>query len=958
MNRILHLGVLASLVMALDPCAEPPLTDEEAAGCPPPTYERCVNPQNRCDRYFHAQAKLDPKAACSLQIQQATNAGFYAQPPNRTTLKPDRIYGTGLMEIGADTGKAQVQVTQASIYPVEAQDQAVSGKLTAQGLTGSYMGSVRNTAVNLAADPSRPPALRAAADPPAQGQLKFTPPTVIPKPGPIIPWLDPLRMKRDTWEANGDKVSSCEEYVFEKYYEYTRFEDAVARAGLDDPRAAFNVAYGDASQSTSIGTLGVAQEKVGTWGPFLAMTVNGRNDVPALVQFPVAGLWPKNDFYSAPLPASSHITIESDPGGKDYLVIPPGTQSVLVHLGHLHRKTLSFVGTAFDDESLTAILQGTPKHSESWTWHQQMNQRNASVLDDVLYDFDERKRAFLLLLERRREMEQTIAASITHEAAPMAGTNKFQTRWWLDPIWNPAPDLTRQIAQVGVNVLNQTNANPYALPGAVKPLTTGFNQPSLPADSLPSVAPQVLSACSDDANPLVCMFYRLEAIDDAIESALQNAREIGCVSDPSSPTSGPLPCDWSPQTFASRVQFLFAQEREADFQKCEAATQDDFASLEKFTFRVPALDAHGVTQQVDYPRGVHDVDYTLSPQRLELFFQRQAEAAQEVLNFHHAVSLRLRDQFPNLIDPKTQALHLKRVEGDTYTLGGKWFGADAHWETGFEVKEIGNPNECSIRQHVWGDFTAKATVLKLPVELVDAHLNVTDEKLDRLNLTVAGEELIDPKIGPDNAIRFGADYDLVAPSGREKTATLAHYTQRFVIVFIPVSLGAYASGTLGFKYSVTAGRTEGETTEHKCKIARAEVRGSLEPYARVDGEIRAAVDAYVVSAGIKGILHVVRASVPVTAAASIGPNVDDPAQYDIQMRSGAELKMDFLSGQIDAYAEVCFIACKSAEATLVSWKGIQTTVPLFNIETTVPLFDLREIAGVTEPPAPLIAEQR
>jgi|GEM_PF-2890231 len=958
MNRILHLGVLASLVLALNPCGDTPLTSEELAACAPPTYDSCVDPQDRCARHFHDQAASDANAACNILIKQAAQAGVYALPSTHTTIKPDRIYGSGFKAIGENTGKEQVQVTQAAIYKVGARDQPVSGKLTAQGFTGSYMGRVRNAAVNLTADPTHDAHVQKLAEP-SYNNNPVHPPTVVPHPGTLVPYHDPIRAKRDAWEANGNTVDSCEEYVYEKYYDYTRFEDAAARAGLDNPRQIYNVAYGSAQASTSLGTLGVQEEDRGRAQQATAVT--GRNGVPAGVSLPVSGLWPKNDFYSVPRPAASQVLIQNLPGHDDGVSNPVDDQVVII-LGHMHRRALNFAGVEFDDADLTAIIDGTPEHPEDFRWHKDMAARNAPVLDDLLYDFDLKKASFLLLLKERHDVTRAIAASLTSKGTPMAGVNKYQTRWWLDPIWNPDPTQVQVISTIGVNVLNANNGNPYAVPGAksVLPFSDGFNQPTLAADSRYTLAPQLLSACGPDANPLICLFYRLEAVDDAIEAALQDARETGCVTDPNTQTTGPQPCDWSPQTFASRMLLNFAQEREADFQRCEAATEGDFAGLKDKTFKLDQLAPDGSTVKVDFPDGVHDVDYTVSPQQLELYFQRLDDYGGEVLKFHHAITDRLKVEFPKLLNPKTQALQLRRVEGDTYKMGGKWFGAQAHWETGFEVLEIGKPNECEIRQHVWGDFTAKATVLLLDVDLVDAHLNVTDEKLDRLNLTVAGEELIDPKIDASNAIKFGASYDLVAPGGREKTNQFAHYTQNFVIVFIPVSLGAYASGTLGFKYSVTAGREEGETTQHKCKIARAVVRGSIEPYARVDGEIRAAVDVFVASAGMKGVVHVVRASVPVTAEASIGPNKDDPAQYDIQMRAGAELKMDFLSGEIDAYAEagICPL-CDKAQATLIAWKGIQTTVPLFNIGTTVPLFDLRQIAGVTtDEPAALIAVPR
>jgi hypothetical protein len=49
--------------------------------------------------------------------------------------------------------------------------------------------------------------------------------------------------KRAFWEDNGLVVSSCEEYAYEKYYRYSKFEDFAALLG-EDYREIYNVAYG------------------------------------------------------------------------------------------------------------------------------------------------------------------------------------------------------------------------------------------------------------------------------------------------------------------------------------------------------------------------------------------------------------------------------------------------------------------------------------------------------------------------------------------------------------------------------------------------------------------------------------------------------------------------------------------------------------------------------------------
>lgn len=62
---------------------------------------------------------------------------------------------------------------------------------------------------------------------------------------------------RAQWAANGSRVASCREYVYEKYLDDTRFEDAVAGRHDDFPYV-YDVAFGPAAATTSIGSRVIA----------------------------------------------------------------------------------------------------------------------------------------------------------------------------------------------------------------------------------------------------------------------------------------------------------------------------------------------------------------------------------------------------------------------------------------------------------------------------------------------------------------------------------------------------------------------------------------------------------------------------------------------------------------------------------------------------------------------------
>lgn len=58
---------------------------------------------------------------------------------------------------------------------------------------------------------------------------------------------------RDQWDLNENRVESCREYAFEKYYDYARFEDAVA-GQHDDFEHITELAFGDTTDPLSIGS--------------------------------------------------------------------------------------------------------------------------------------------------------------------------------------------------------------------------------------------------------------------------------------------------------------------------------------------------------------------------------------------------------------------------------------------------------------------------------------------------------------------------------------------------------------------------------------------------------------------------------------------------------------------------------------------------------------------------------
>ncbi|NOK11567.1 hypothetical protein [Corallococcus exercitus] len=154
--------------------------------------------------------------------------------------------------------------------------------------------------------------------------------------------------QRQEWDANGVLERSCQEYVHEKHYDFSRFEQEAGRFG-DDFRALFTAAYGSGgiAERTLFSKDGVKQAPL--W--------DGKTRVAKNAYF---------RFVPGPYPQ----------GAKAY------------------EFTSEAAWKANNAEARQAVLP-------SDAWHQAMSKSLSKVADDVLNDSQQRQEAFAALLDRR-----------------------------------------------------------------------------------------------------------------------------------------------------------------------------------------------------------------------------------------------------------------------------------------------------------------------------------------------------------------------------------------------------------------------------------------------------------------------------------------------------------------------------------------------------------------------------
>ncbi|MCY1074546.1 hypothetical protein [Archangium lansingense] len=833
------------------------------------TLQGCQNPANSCDQRARDAAKTDPNALCNTLIQQAGEEQA-ASMPTRTVKVPVLTKADG----------TQVQPTESTHSVAYKPDNP--NTRTGSGLNSFALGLVLRE----------------------QTYLQQT--------SAYATWLTSYRQSlRDSWNANGYVVDSCREYVHEKYYDYTTFEDRFTTLG-SDYRAIYNSAYavgrlGFPAPAYAIGTRGIADP-----------VQRGKDGTPLNppITFPVDQ--PKNRFFTVPLHTSSKVQISHGPTNS-VTEMPGGI--ALITLANLTRPGLSLNGVVFQDTTFNStIAAGQEYYDESWAWHKSMSERNARVLDEDMYELERLQDDFEALLRKREETVAAIASHLNPKPLPQP-VPIYSGQWWRDPVWNPDP--------IALDNIIDSISTPTA--GLTAPTTsstlsassTSSTSSTLQATALPTpistipIYAQVLdttvvrTACLQ--HPIFCLLYKLEAIDNAIEAALVNARNRGCLT---FNTTGAVTCDWSPKRFAQRVLSLYQKERETAFQKCMDYTDNNFALLKNRAL---------VAGTVNYPAQ----DYTTSPTRLEQYFTRRDLYLKA-----------LRKVTGDLIDPVTCQARLNWGASDTYSMGDETFGASASYNVSLSLNNLSATNSTCPSPRAIGTFNATGSALGMSVQLINASANISSTRAD-IDLDVLDNSIHLVDVHKDLPL---GTYNIVSGS-KSKSLTFVDVSTTFIIVVVPVELGARLGGTVGFNYGLDV-EHKVSTTSNGCNVNSVGLGGRLEPFASVDGELYAGVDLFVVSAGIKGRLQLVHAGVPLNASVGLAYGLGGYNTLALEVAGRADLKFVFMSGSIDVYVALgpCPF-CVEYDESIVSWDGIRHDIPLFKKSFAVPLVDVQALIG-------------
>jgi hypothetical protein len=188
--------------------------------------------------------------------------------------------------------------------------------------------------------------------------------------------LGQLAAKRQAWQANGNRVDSCAEYVYERYFDWNLYRDAADAVGANDRRAV-EIAYDLGGPSIANRTL---------------MSKSGARTLPT-IKFPSRGAIGK-------LIGSGGTTLDvvDDKTAKN---------------GFLSAYGLLSKGDFFGNDAALkeAMRAGSSYWKVSWDWHKSMSEAlTKDHVDDELRYWDEKQRTFVAAVGQRALLVDEIAA--------------------------------------------------------------------------------------------------------------------------------------------------------------------------------------------------------------------------------------------------------------------------------------------------------------------------------------------------------------------------------------------------------------------------------------------------------------------------------------------------------------------------------------------------------------------
>jgi len=688
------------------------------------------------------------------------------------------------------------------------------------------------------------------------------------------------QFRRSSWDANGVPVNSCREYIWEKYYDYSRFELAAAPT-QNDPRELYNIAFGPPDGPQSIGSRAMA-----------GIPLSQKNGLPTgvTIEFPQDQV--KNTFFTLPYP-------------EDW------EQTLAVRLDCIEREVIYPHAVHLNDQALAEKLAGTAHHNESFAWHKAASEglALAGYLDEELYYYEGLRENFAALLERRAVVAAQCDAykiDVFARVGDQQNTNPNP----FDTVGNPGDVMGAALAAAlaGVNLPSAQGLG--AAPGLAFIPAVDFSaiDPVSMADweaAANTFADQTCTWFFDVPEGLHQYYLALGSLDAQIEAALHAADALGCLDD--TPNN---PCDWSPRLFAKQVSKQFGDEREHDYKKCLTYTKNDFQKLKTKSFHVSTA---------EIVPGCDTQDFRASPGQVEHYEACVDEWIRRVF----ATIVAATGESP--VDPGTGKLRVGKRLADSEKVGGAIASATLDYTNAFAVTGFEPPaqNAADLALSTEGSVNASASLFGIGATLASGKFKMTNQQVD-VDLVVFNQVVYADSIeGQFN----GAE--LTPFSDSQAYNPVFVESQTIVPVLgIPLTLRGSITGQVGMEYVASAVRQPNP--------ANTQLVAVVSPFMGVDANASVSVDLAIIEAGVKGSIAIVHLQNPITTGLTVAATVPGNEDIFLTVKSGAELQLSSLSGYMAAFGEIDFgFWSESTEVPIFSWNGLSTRAPLYKVDFDV-----------------------
>ncbi len=878
------LQLLVALVLAVPAAAFPPVKlvlSPQVAQCATPTLAQCKSPAYRltaCGKIQLARARVDPEATCNQLFLKAADA---ASPtlPVREILLPSTV--SSVAGVGAPhalaLGDCQPDApgrTCARVQPV-----SYNGLFAHGGNTLAFASTLKAAAFGPASNATSEAATQRFLQALVGAFYVATPPD------------DPYR------------VRTCSEYVYEKYFDYTKFEEKAAALAFD-PRGVFHAAFASPELRSSIGTRSLN-----------GIPLSQLDGTPFAAQIAFPTNQQKNAFFALPLAAEPPPDVTEDTAPA--LVVPC--------LG----RDRVFIDTIWlEDRDLYATLALDPRHDENFGWHKEASDvlAGAGYLDEELYALDALKDKLAALLDKRAFYQKAYHDMLIYMAMIRVGSQSVEDGIPNDPyekVEDPWGAMAWAIAahEQGVDI---ANAGQQVAGVTIASNSTAFASSSAPTpETVQAYLATTFAQDVCDAGGGVYhdffteVSWQLSKLDAQIEAVLHEAQDAGCLD-----VDSVSPCDWSPRLFAQRVTDLYVGDREADFGRCVQETHGNIEQIRARHFHIgsnataPIYNADGINctnpQYVGGPRAGQALLWSDSPSAFEEYgkcITAWIKANVQELIAHQG----------SPFGPDGKVI-VGKGTSDSLSLGSDVLGATLGYEARFGVNgfdvigDAADPTQFyseKLNHSISGKVIASGTLFGKSVPLVDASMKATMQEVD-VDFIVNGQELY---ADPPEQVFQGS----LAPvmDGRSLPQTFVQGSTVVPVLGIPITVKGKIQGEIGVTYTATSIRNP-DPANH----LNEQLVASFTPYTSVDAFASASVDLAVIDVGVKGKVTIISLSLPYAAGTHVyvPTGMVDPA---IDVSGDASMKLGMLGGNLRAYGEIDFgLFSESAEVPIFSWGGL------------------------------------